>query len=100
MSASEEFEAIWIWHWEADPLIMLPSIPVVPLDNLIFKRMVWGGMQFLDTSHLQELINEIALKIGSLIQMDAFWVTIYPEKVIPEMTGNLSCGLIFTWKCM
>lgn len=46
--------------------------------------MVWGGMRFLDASHLQELFNELTLKICSLIRMNAFREAVYAEKVTPE----------------
>lgn len=51
---------------------------------------------FLYPGHLKKLLNQLALKVGSLVRMDTMRKTVYEKEVVPETMSDLLSSLILS----
>ena len=54
--------------------------------------------RLLYTRDQQQLSDQLALKVGSLVGVNPLWEAVETEVSIPELTSNLLRCLIVTWE--
>ncbi len=70
---------------------------VKPLTLAISGRVVWGGVAFLNTIHMAELLDEVAFKVPALVRVKATRHTKPTEPLVNQHPGHCGCSLIVSW---
>lgn len=69
----------------------IAQCPIESLNTTVTHRVVGSCVRLLHPSHTEELCDEIALKVGSLVRMCATGEAIDTEDVVPRLMSNGLC---------
>ena len=62
--------------------------------------MVWGGPRLVDTSQLQKLSDELALKVRTLVRVETLREAVDTEEVVPELLRHFPRRLVLAGESM